>query len=68
MTSNVSCWRWWWLRPQFRDEPLDPDKHGVLLERIAGQLRVNGRRHPTDDDVAAAVRAALRGLLQERVA
>jgi hypothetical protein len=55
MTSNVSCWRWWWLRPQFRDEPLDPDKHGVLLERIAGQLRVNGRRHPTDDDVAAAV-------------
>jgi hypothetical protein len=21
MTSNVSRWRWWWLRPQFRDEP-----------------------------------------------
>src|SRR5262245_47615579 len=21
MTSNVSCWRGWWLRPQFRDEP-----------------------------------------------
>src|SRR5262249_9110018 len=19
MTSNVSRWRWWWLRPQFRD-------------------------------------------------
>src|SRR5262249_26575236 len=21
MRSNVSRWRWWWLRPQLRDEP-----------------------------------------------
>src|SRR5499427_1131251 len=27
MTSNVSCWRWWWQRPQFRDEPQNLLEH-----------------------------------------
>src|SRR5215813_13417537 len=27
MTSNASCWRWWWLRPQFRDERQNPLEH-----------------------------------------
>src|SRR5262245_13489138 len=27
MTSNVSCWPWWWLRPQFRDEPQNLLEH-----------------------------------------
>src|SRR6516162_61778 len=27
MTSNVLRWRWWWLRPQFRDEPQNLLEH-----------------------------------------
>ena len=27
MISNVSRWRWWWLRPQFRDEPQNLLEH-----------------------------------------
>src|SRR4029450_11088998 len=43
MTSNVSCWRGWWLRPQFRDEPQN------LLEHLPwdGDLR------HLEDDIAA---------------
>src|SRR3977135_404343 len=25
--SNMSRWRWWWLRPQFRDEPQNLLEH-----------------------------------------
>ena len=25
--SVVSCWRWWWLRSQFRDEPQNLLEH-----------------------------------------
>src|SRR6516162_3250626 len=42
MTSNVSRWRWWWLRPQFRDEPQNLLEHlpwdgdlGHLEDKIA---------------------------------
>src|SRR5215813_12506473 len=27
MTSNASRRRWWWLRPQFRDEPQNLSEH-----------------------------------------
>jgi hypothetical protein len=34
--------------------PLDRDKRGVALERIAAQLRVAGIRRPTDADLKSA--------------
>src|SRR5262250_3445982 len=43
MTSNVSCWRWWWLRPQFRDETQN------LLEH----LPCDGDLGHLEDDIAA---------------
>ena len=43
MTSNVLRWRWWWLRPQFRDEPQN------LLEH----LPCDGDLGHLEDDVAA---------------
>src|SRR5262249_28962237 len=43
MTSNVSRWRWWWLRPQFRDEPQN------LLEH----LPCDGDLGHLEDNIAA---------------
>src|SRR5262249_52354202 len=43
MTSNVSHWRWWWLRPQFRDEPQN------LLEH----LPCDGDLGHLEDNIAA---------------
>src|SRR5262245_4836145 len=43
MTSNVSCWPWWWLRPQFRNEPQN------LLEH----LPCNGDLGHLEGDIAA---------------
>src|SRR5262244_3950896 len=43
MTSNVLRWRWWWLRPQFRDEPQN------LLEH----LPCDGDLGHLEDDIAA---------------
>src|SRR6516162_3301465 len=43
MTSNVSCWRWWWLRPQLRDEPQN------LLEH----LPCDGDLGHLEDNIAA---------------
>ena len=42
---------------------LSPEKRGVFLERIAGELERRGRF--TDADVAAAAQRALSGLVQE---
>src|SRR5215467_2928151 len=42
-TSNVSCWRWWWLRPQFRDKPQN------LLEHLPW----DGDLGHLEDDIAA---------------
>src|SRR5262245_59875153 len=47
MTSNVSRWRWWWLRPQFRDEPQN------LLEH----LPCDGDLGHLEDDIAAVATA-----------
>jgi len=46
-------------------QPLDPDKRALLLERVAAQLQfaVGGAR-PRDDDIEAACRRSLEGLLQ----
>jgi len=49
-------------------QPFDPAKRAVLLERIAGELRRLGLRHPSDDDVTRAIRLALRGLMHEPAA
>jgi hypothetical protein len=35
----------------------------VLVERIAGHLRLTGVRYPTDHDVERAIRAAMAGLV-----
>src|SRR5215813_6169312 len=43
MTSNASCWRWWWLRPQFRDEPQN------LLEHLSW----DGDLGHLEDNIAA---------------
>src|SRR5256884_5220907 len=43
MISNVSRWRWWWLRPQFRDEPQN------LLEHLPW----DGDLGHLEDDIAA---------------
>jgi hypothetical protein len=43
MTSNASRWRWWWLRPQFRDEPQN------LLEH----LPCDGDLGHLEDNIAA---------------
>src|SRR5215470_14970387 len=43
MTSNVSRWRWWWLRPQLRDEPQN------LLEH----LPCDGDLGHLEDNIAA---------------
>jgi hypothetical protein len=45
-------------------QPFDPSKRAVLLERIAGELRRLGLRHPSDDDVRRAIRLALTRLQQ----
>ncbi len=44
-------------------KPLDPAKRLVLMERLAGQLRLGGR-HLTDADVNSALQRALHGLHQ----
>jgi hypothetical protein len=41
--------------------PLDPTKRTVLTERIAAELK--RVRRPGDQDIEAATRVALRGLL-----
>src|SRR5258708_12250699 len=46
MTSNVRRWRWWWLRPQFRDEPQNLLEH-LLRDGDLGHL---------EDDIAAVAR------------
>src|SRR5258705_12355515 len=43
MTSNVSRWRWWWLRPEFRDQPQN------LLEHLPR----DGDLGHLEDDIAA---------------
>ena len=42
--------------------PLSAEKRAVLLERVAGHLRLV--RHPSDADVKRALEVALTGLLQ----
>src|SRR5437899_1618330 len=43
MTSNVSRWRWWWLRPQFRDEPQNLLEH-LPCDGDLGHLEDDRRR------------------------
>jgi hypothetical protein len=60
MTSNVLRWRWWWLRPQFRDEPQN------LLEH----LPCDGDLGHLEDDIAAGFNpfAAYRCIFCRRMA
>ena len=44
--------------------PLDPSKRATATERIAGRLRLDGARHPSDAAVELAVRGALAVLVQ----
>jgi hypothetical protein len=50
-------------------QPLPPEKRSVFLERLVAFLEVRDRLHrPSDDDLAAAARSALAGLVHEAVA
>jgi hypothetical protein len=49
-------------------EPLPVEKRSLFLQRIGAHLRLRGFRHPSDEDVDRAVRAALRGLRHEPAA
>ena len=40
-----------------------PEKRDTFLQRIAARLQAVGLRHPTDDDVASALRKAVEGLV-----
>jgi len=44
--------------------PLAVEKRALFLERLGAQLALRGFRHPSDDDLARAVRMALQGLRQ----
>jgi len=47
-------------------EPLPREKRSLFLQRMTAFLEVRDRlRHPTDDDLEAACRAALLGLVQK---
>jgi hypothetical protein len=46
--------------------PLEPEKRSLLLERIAARLDLNGAF--TDNDVEAAIRSGLVGLIHEPAA
>ena len=46
-------------------QPLDSVKRGILLERVAAQLRFQCGGRLADDDVQAALKSALRGLQQD---
>jgi hypothetical protein len=48
-------------------EKLPPEKRTVFLQRVAGRLQLRGF-HFTDDDLDAAVRLALQGLIQNSAA
>jgi hypothetical protein len=51
------------------NQPLDPTKRTILVERVAAALRFQQcSGWPSDGDVAAALKSALRGLQHERVA
>jgi hypothetical protein len=47
--------------------PLAPTKRSVLLQRIAAKLDLNGPMF-TDNDVAAAIKSGLVGLIHEPTA
>jgi hypothetical protein len=49
-------------------QPLPLEKRTVLLERVAGHLRIIAARHLSDAEVERAIRAALSGLVQGTVA
>ena len=45
-------------------QPLKIEKRSVFLKRLVAHLKVRDRlHHPTDDDIAAACREALAGLV-----
>ena len=48
-------------------EKLPPEKRATFLDRIRGRLQLRGF-HFTDDDLDAAVRLALQGLVQNSAA
>ena len=47
--------------------PLSPEKRSVFLERVAARLQLHGSRF-NDADLDAAVKRALRGLIQNTTA
>ena len=50
-------------------QPLAVEKRSVFLRRLVAFLKVRDRlRNPSDDDLEAAVRAALGGLVHEPAA
>ena len=49
--------------------PLPVEKRTIFLQRLVAHLKVRDRlRHPTNDDVEAAARSALGGLVHEPAA
>ena len=49
--------------------PLPVEKRSIFLQRLVAFLKVRDRlRNPTDDDLEAAVRVALGGLVHEPAA